>query len=225
MDKSVFISRNLRDDSPMQKLQEHGYQIHGESLIEISPVSFDLRHGGKWIFFYSQHGVEAYLKTADIEPKNAHLVAAFGPKTALGLQKRNIPVAFIGNGHAAPTARAFSKLAAGEAVVFARAKQSMRSVQKALGDVIEAIDLVVYNNVGKTEPKIPAARVLVFTSPLNVRTYLDHHNISTSQLVIAIGPSTARTLHERGHREVIIPDRPAEEEIVKLILTRSNEIA
>ena len=225
MKASIFISRDLQADSPMLKLKDLGYEIHGESLIEITPIAFDTDHGGRWIFFYSQHGVRAYLKHAGKAPVDGLLIAAFGPKTALGLQQQNIPVAFIGNGHAEPTAQAFCRVAEGEKVVFARAQQSMRSVQKALSNQVEAIDLIVYDNVGKTHLNLPASDILVFTSPLNVRTYLSHQFIQDAQQVIAIGPSTEKALRAGGHSNAIVPIRPAEEEIVNLILRRTNEIA
>ena len=211
MSKRIFISRELEITSPLYRLPNH--QISGESLLEFETLDIQVVPDCDWIFFYSQQGVKHFSKQVSADQIK---VAAFGPKTAQACKDAGLLVRFVGTGKADQTALALDLVAGGERVLFIRAKNSMRSVQK-LAQQVEIFDLPVYDNIPRSNFEIARADILVFTSPLNARTYFSKYAKLAEQEIIAIGPTTAETLIELGMHKVRIPDSASEEAIAELI--------
>ncbi len=211
MSKRIFISRELEITSPLYQLPNS--KISGESLLEFE--SLDIREVPwcDWIFFYSQQGVKHFSKQVSADEIK---VAAFGPKTALACKNAGLFVRFVGTGKANHTAVALDLVAGGDRVLFIRAKNSMRSVQKLVQQV-EILDLPVYDNIPRSNFEIARADILVFTSPLNAKTYFSKYAKLADQEIIAIGPTTAEALLELGMHEVHVPGSASEEAIVELI--------
>ena len=214
--KSIFISRELTPNSPLNALKFQR-QVVDSSLLQFESIHFEALPDSDWIFFYSQKGVVHFFEQTQKRDITGRKIAAFGPKTAHALKDLEVPVHFIGTGYADQTAPAFLLLAIGESIIFPRARNSRKSMQKSLGKKINAIDLVVYDNIPKKDVEIPPCDILIFTSPLNAKTYFQHHRKLETQRVIAIGKTTARTIHELGIEKVSIPDQPNEEALLKLV--------
>lgn len=187
------------------------------SLLQFKTIHFEALPDSDWIFFYSQKGVFHFFDQADRMDIVGRKIAAFGPKTAHALNDFDLSANFIGTGYADQTAPAFLLIASGETIIFPRARTSRKSMQKSLGNKIRAIDLVVYDNIPKVEVQIPPCDILIFTSPLNAKTYFQHYQKQDRQKVIAIGKTTATTIKELGIEEVLIPDQPNEEALLKLV--------
>ena len=126
-------------------------------------------------------------------------------------------VSFAGNGVAEDTAKAFSMLCRHEKVLFVRAKNSRKSLQDQLKDICEINDLVVYDNQPKSQINIPTCDLLLFTSPLNARSYYQVYPIDAAQINVAIGNTTKQALHALGVTEVYVPEEPTEASIVQLL--------
>lgn len=214
--KSIFISRELTLNSPLNTLRSQ-WNLLDSSLLQFETIHFEALPDSEWIFFYSQKGVFHFFDQADRMDIVGRKIAAFGPKTAHALNDFDLSANFIGTGYADQTAPAFLLIAKGETVIFPRARTSRKSMQKALGKKIIAIDLVVYDNIPKENVQIPLCDVLIFTSPLNAKTYFHYHQKQDTQKVIAIGKTTASTIKELGIDEVLIPDQPNEEALLKLV--------
>ena len=185
----------------------------GRSLVHFEGVSFQQVPLADWIFFYSSRGVQYFfegLAQAGLSLPAGVRLAALGQGTARALARYGQRAAFSGAGDPGPTARAFARQAAGQQVLFPRARRSRRSVQQALGDAIRAIDLVVYDN--RPAADIPAGPfdVLVFTSPLNAEAYFAQHSLSPGQRIVAIGATTAAALEALGAGKVIVAEAPTE---------------
>ncbi len=213
---SIFISRELHSDSPFNTLRSR-WNIVDCSLLQFETIHFGELPLSDWIFFYSQKGVFHFFDQTSKHDIVGRKIAAFGPKTAHALMEFEVSVHFIGTGYADQTAPAFLLLAKGESVIFPRAKTSRKSMQKSLGQTIEAIDLVVYDNKPKEGIMIKPCDILIFTSPLNAKTYFKYHQKLETQKVIAIGKTTATTINELGIRQVLVPDQPNEEALLKLV--------
>lgn len=216
MSRSLFISRDLSATSAFSALKEE-WLIVDQSLLEFTTIPFRQPAAFDWIFFYSQRGVIHYFDQASADTLDGKKVAAFGPKTAQALTEFYARIHFIGTGYAHASAPAFKMIAGGAQVLFPRAKRSLQSMQRALSLSIRAIDLIVYDNSPKTIIEIPRCDVLIFTSPLNAKTYFHHYNINEQQQIIAIGHTTAATLKELGVPKVLVPDQPNEQSMVALI--------
>ncbi len=228
--KRIFISRNQNDDSVFYKtLTKHGFDVHGESLINITPFPFDSVPEADWIFFYSKNGVKYFFEQLNNEIifKNKFATIGFGTAEYLVthapaihcFNRGQLPLSFIGDGKAQTTAKAFLKIAKGKKILFPRAKNSQRSVQLILGNKVEAIDLIVYNNIPKKTFDLPEFYILVFTSPLNAKAYFSVKKINDNQLIIAIGNTTAAALNKFGIKKIKIAENPSEEALAKIILT------
>jgi len=217
----VFISRNLDVESVfLRKLQSIGFEVISKSLIEFSPVPFDEIPKTDWVFFYSKKAVRyffAHSRQANL--KVDAKIAALGAGTAEALREWQVEADFTGTGEPTITARAFLQTARGQRVLFPRAQQSRQSVQQALGDKIEAVDLIVYRNEPRKDFDLPTCDWLVFTSPLNAQAYAQKYEILPEQRVLAIGETTAKALRDIGVSPVKIADAPTEEALAKAILT------
>ncbi len=124
---------------------------------------------------------------------------------------------FIGNGKAVQTAEAFGYLAQNSSICFIRAKRSLQSVQSLLSGTITRSDLVVYDNHSRDDFEDPQADILIFTSPLNAKTYFSKYPLRPLQIVIAIGATTAQTLQALGIAKVLMPHQASEESLVDLV--------
>ena len=220
MQKNVFISRDLSPDSIFQKmLNTRGLEVSGQSLIEFSAVPFELPEKADWLFFYSQNGVRFFFENAQAGILPKAKTAAIGPATAEVVRAYSRQVDFVGDGASKTTAAAFLKMAAGQRVVFPRAANSRRSIQKVLGEKIAAIDLVVYQNLPKKKVELPGFDVLVFTSPMNAQAYFSEKKWREGQRVIAIGRTTEKALHELGIKKVEVADEPSERGLAIVVLS------
>jgi uroporphyrinogen-III synthase len=215
----VFITRPIRAESDFFRLlSASGIEVHGESLVEFQPVPFEEIPSVDWLFFYSQTGVRFFFRQAGPDLAPAIRLAALGKTTAEWLEKICRPPDFTGDGDPVGTAAAFLALARGQRVLFPRARESRQSIQQLLGDKIVAYDLVVYDNIPRSEFELPVFDALVFTSPLNVKAYFSQKKLLSSQKAFAIGNTTAAALEEAGVRDFVIAGAPSEEELAIVVL-------
>jgi len=217
--KKVLITRPAPPESVLLRLlKPHGFEVEGRSLVEFSAVPFVLPLAFDWVFFYSGQGVRfffEYLNSNGIVLPETTRFGAIGPGTARLLET----VHFVGDGVPETTASAFGKVAAGKRVLFPRAAHSRQSVQGLLGDAIEALDLIVYDNTPVAEISFSDAGILIFTSPLNAQAYFSTHRLFPGQKVLAIGQTTAHALSEMDIGPVAIAPKPSEEALAALVLT------
>jgi uroporphyrinogen-III synthase len=214
MGHKVFISRELRGSSPVQELKNQ-VEIIAESLLTFKPVPFNLSPTD-WLFFYSQQGVIHFFRQYEGDPVWKKL-AAFGPKTGSILREMGHFVVFTGDGIAESTARAFSMVGRGDHVTFVRANHSRQSLQQLLSTDCRISDLVVYDNQPRQNLDIPPCDVLIFTSPLNAKSYFDQYPYQENQKIIAIGSTTREFIRRLGIREVDMPEQPTEEALAALL--------
>ena len=219
--KSLFISRDVKPESVfLQLLHAKGYQVSGQSLIAFEPIDFSAYPATDWIFFYSARAAEYFSlgleKLAHSWPSAAK-VAAMGRGTARWLQAQERQVDFIGSGHPAAVVAHFAPLIQGQTVLFPRAKNSKQSIQRLLPPQLETLDLVVYQNEPKAQFSIPPVDILVFTSPMNAKTYFQKYAIAKDQQLISIGASTSQALVELGHPQVIEAQEPSEKGLAQAV--------
>ncbi len=204
--KRVFITRDL-DKATFFKtnLTKQGHQVFGESLIEFSPVAFNETPVTDWLFFSSRRGVQYFFEQSPTLSENIQ-VAAIGQGTALALKKYQQDIHFIGeHTDLQQVANEFEKLAANQKVLFPMAQNSLQHIQKLLEGKVQVQNLVVYGNQPKRNFNLPEVDVVVFTSPLNVKTYLNQQALSSHQTIVAIGASTAKALEEAGYTDIRLP--------------------
>lgn len=213
--RKVFISRDLKPGSPLFDLAGH-LEIIAESLLKFTPVPFSDIPNADWIFFYSQQGVKHFFDQWNNQIGSK--CAAFGPKTGEMLKKKGLKVQFTGDGVAESTAAGFQLLCRNQKVLFVRAAHSRKSLQTELEGICEILDLVVYDNQPREEFSIPECNTLIFTSPMNAKSYFQVRQPDPQQNIIAIGDTTRQALLDLGAKEVTIPGEPTEKAIVQLLI-------
>jgi len=218
--KRVFISRNLKEGSVfLKRLVANGFEVHGASLIELSPVEFGEFPPVDWLFFYSKNAVGFFLKLVSKNKIKGIKLAAMGAATAELLATQFKTADFIGDGIPESTASAFVKVASGQRVLFPHAKNSRQSIQKLLGGQIVAFDRVVYENNPRTTIDLPDVDCLVFTSPMNAEAYFFTKEWKDFQKVVAIGQTTAKTLKRLKIKAFTVAKTPSEEGLAEAVLS------
>ncbi len=207
---TIFISRDLEQDSVFAQYVAPKATIIGSSLIEFKAVHFDKLPTCDWLFFYSKKGIHYCLSQLE-EKASLPPIGVIGQASANFLySKYQIQAQFVGTGHPEETALAFSKLVQGKKVVFAQALHSNQSVQQLLDKNVICYNMITYQNEVKIDFKLPPVDVLVFTSPLNVKAYFDQYTYHTSQKIISIGRVTAKALKAIGITTFTIATAPNE---------------
>lgn len=215
---NLFISREVAHDSPVRAFaQANGYTLYAESLIEFLPVQFGRLPQIDWVFFYSKRAVRFFfrqLQQQNVSLPRAVSIAVLGDGTAKALKEFGRSPDFSGNGKPQWVAEAFLGVAAGQHVLFPRARRSRQSVQQYLGHQVQMHDLIVYDNQIKANIAVPDCDILLFTSPLNVEAWRKVHPFrGEEQIMVAIGHTTGEALRQYGISPRIAA-RPSEEEMV-----------
>lgn len=187
-------------------LSQQGHQVYGTSLIDFIPKEYNLPKDFDYLFFSSKRGVRFFFEQLNSSDKRSLLfqkglkIGAIGPVTASAVKAMGYACDFVGHSKDLnKTIAEFSSLAKGKKIVFPQAMYSQRSVQIGLDASVEIYDLVVYKNKPKIHFLIPEVDILVFTSPLNVKTYLNAKTIDPTQKIVVIGPTTAKAVKEAGY--------------------------
>ncbi len=223
MKSTIFISRELKEDSPFRlRLEAVGAQVLGQSLIEFTPVDFGTAPPCDWVFFYSKKAVRFFFEGLDGAAPAGLKWGALGRGTAAALSARGITPDFIGTGEPEGVAEAFAEEAGGRRVLFPRARQSRQSIQQLLEEKIQAVSLVVYDNRPLESFNIPFCQVLAFTSPLNAEAYFRKYALQEGQAVVAIGNTTEAALHRLGVKEVAVAGSPSEESLAAAVVALLN---
>ncbi|RKR85036.1 hydroxymethylbilane synthase [Mucilaginibacter gracilis] len=201
--KSVFISRDLSDQSYFRKAVEKlGIAVEARSLIRTVPVITKLDpyilKNVDWIFFTSKNAVEYFFELKPQFSKNVKF-GVMGSGSENTLRRLGVLADYTGEGiDSADVATEFAKLANGTTVLFPGAESPMRSIHQALSADTKIIDLPVYETVALDNIKKTYADIVVFTSPSNVDAYFVDNLMEPNQKVIAIGKSTGKKFDEMG---------------------------
>lgn len=215
MRRQVFITRDIKADSPLWQLEKEGIELSGQSLIKIDilPITLALEEVD-WIYSYSGNGVRALEQCYPSLAGHIRL-AGIGPKTTQ-LLSQAYPEHYVmeSYGDVEAAAQAFvEQVTDGQRVAFIRAQQSKKRVQKLLPDD-QVVDIIGYRNTVDPSTPIPHhSDIVVCTSPMNAESYLLRKEASWAAQFIAIGPTTADYLYARGVERIKVCAMPTEEGI------------
>ena len=212
---TVFITRDLPADSIFyHELTALGHTVIGRSMLRFEGLPFATIPACNWWFFYSPRGVRYFYDSLSASASGKK-IATIGARTAEAVRERGGAVHFTGIGSPEEIAREFrQQLHPSETVLFVRAEESRRSVQQYLPTDRQE-DLIVYRSL-PIPREIPPAELLVFTSPLNYRSFLKSNTIHPRQRIIAIGPTTAAAI---GKRCNAVAPRPEERFLTDFVKT------
>ncbi len=194
--RHVFISRSEPfEDYLSTHLNKLNYSINYQSFISFNAVDFEANLTEyNWLFFTSKKGVDFFFNSVKKLPDSLK-IAAINIGTASYLATTyKYAVDFVGGGASiTDIANQFGAIHPGK-VLFPQAKKSRRSIQKQLGNQIEATDLIVYDNQPLDHFERREEEMLIFTSPMNAQTYFSKYSLTAHQKVVSIGQSTSKAL-------------------------------
>lgn len=202
---NVFITRDLRDDDFFfQVLKANGCEVYGRALIETHRVPLKKVPEAQWVFFSSKQAVKHFLGQTKLAPGTK--IGAVGKATSDELRKFNLRADFIGGGtDTRATAKQFAAVVGRSKVLFPQAKGSLKTVQQQM-PAAQVIDLIVYETIQRSAENLPAADILVFTSPSNVEAFFEKNSVAPGQKLVAMGHATGNSLKERGFHSFWSPD-------------------
>jgi len=215
----VFVTRNLKEQSFFKRaLEQNGYPVHGKSLIDFKAIEFNEVPETDWIFFSSKNSVRFFFEQ---QPQTGNAkFGAVGSATAKALRKYGVVPEFTGNSiNTVEIGRAFAEVAKNEKVLFPQSKNSLKTVQQQFASDENLFDLITYETIESGEGQIPDTGVIVFTSPSNVRSYLNKKSISSEQKVIAIGNTTGKELEKHSISDYHLPWTSSEIALVDAVLS------
>lgn len=217
----VFISRS-RDEAIdfITRLPDQVKDVHAESLIEFSPLAFQDIPSCDWIFFYSKRGIRYFFdqfakSTMQLDPKIKF--AAFGEQSSAFLNHYVRNIDFVGSSNSNSTAQNFLKIAEGQEVLFVKGVNSLDSLKSILTNHLAYKELVVYNNIPKQHAQLGDYDILVFTSPMNLRTYFKINPIKENQTIYVIGASTASAALQSGIEKFYVSPSPSLSSLADMI--------
>ena len=177
----------------MKWAASEGIEVCGESLIEFSPVPFQLPQNIDVVIFYSKNAVKYFyegLSLEQIDKVKKSLMVCVGPSTAEVAEEVFETEVKFQYQNLRDNPEVLIEALRGKRCLIPQASQSRQTIEKLLTDCT-LIPLVVYDNVPKSNFLVPQGIDLaVVTSPMNARVFLSA-SIDINIPIIAIGQTSA----------------------------------
>ena len=210
--KRVFISRDLENDKVLFYAETHKIQLIALNLIQFEAANKQTLPPADLLFFYSAKGVEYFVEVYGKDQLNNYELACLGPAAQKALTNLGFATVFTGNGEIDLCKKAFNAFADKKQILFARAKNSRQSLEVKDAKYSHT-PLIVYSNTARTNISIPDADIYLFTSPLNVVSYLENGG-DKSINAVAIGPTTFNYLKENSFKSIHLSETSSEKSII-----------
>lgn len=215
MRTTIFISRELSNESPFLGLQSDECRVIGESLIQFEAVTIEDIPATDWVFFYSRNGIKFFFQSQDYHTDNQYaVIGTASANTFYELTGRSPK--YTGNGVPGDVAHNFLIYEKGKSILFVKAELSSNSIKELLKDDMICQDLIAYKNVIKNRIDLPKCSHLVFTSSMNAQGYFRKYSYNNEKLY-AIGQSTALTIKEITGRDATISENATERSLYQLV--------
>lgn len=215
MKRSIFISRNLPEDSHLfSYLLENNWEVHHQSLIQIRPIPFEVDHKTDWIFVSSSNGARILFE--NYNPLDSVKIGVVGNATAEAVRSFGFEPSFIGEtGDMHEVGRQFVPVLAHKSVLFYGAEGGSEILRSELPEN-QVSFTPIYRTQLIADAKLPETEYVFLTSPSNAKAYLQNASLEGKHL-IAIGNTTAKYLANQVNTDIHIPTAPTEEHIIGLL--------
>ena len=203
--QKVFVTKNFKEHHYLPSaLKKLGFEITGQSLIELKEVGFTEIPACDWIFFSSKNAVDFFFKQ---NPKLQNVkFGCISKQTAMELRQHDKRADFIGQSTDTKLiGKQFSALAGNAKVLFPIAKESMQSVQNQLTKKENAINLPVYQTLKHAVSIDAQTNIVVFTSPSNVDAFFEKNKWNPTLKAVAMGEATGKALERKGVKKYEMP--------------------
>ncbi|HZH87298.1 MAG TPA: uroporphyrinogen-III synthase [Brumimicrobium sp.] len=194
----LFISKTVSDEAFLAFVKKKKINLIDQPMISFVAEDFNCpKEDFEVVFFTSPRSAGFYLEQCKI--KETVSIATIGKVTSEFVESKGYKVDFTGinSGNPEKVSKEFEAFVAGRKVLFPQSNYSHQSMQKRLykGQIT---DLIVYNTeLTPVKLEIKPA-VLVFTSPSNVKSFLQLNKVDGDQKIIAWGKTTAAFLNKNN---------------------------
>lgn len=198
----VYISKAIQEKELLNFCTAKNWELIHFPMIRFNEVDFAEPDPASYdiIFFSSSRSVNFFL--AKVLPSPQHKLACIGETTAQALKDWGYTADFIGikSGHPETVSKQFEQFVGEKRVLFPQSNISHQSMQRRLVDD-QTINLVVYETFLVPLKLTMKPDILVFTSPSNVRAFLQMNQLDLAQQqIIAWGTTTASYLEQSNIR-------------------------
>jgi len=217
--KTLIITRDLTNDSPINTLASKNVKVEGKSFIQFEQVDFDTwSHQADWVFFYSKNGVKfSFNNRTFLQFCQTRKIGTYGQMTADFIhQHSGIIPDFIGNGKRDTTLLNYLKQLPDQ-TLFVQGDRSLKALQSNPGFDLPYSEVITYRSLPLHHRLHTPSDIIVFTSPLNVEYYTQHIDLLPTQSLWAIGDTTATALRQKTDSEINVASNPSEEILAKEI--------
>lgn len=216
MSLTLFISRQIKDDSPLLELD---LDIIAESFISIDILN-DLPdlESVDWIFFSSVNGLKwAIENKLDLEKFK---IASVGSSTGKELTNHGIQVNFVGDDgkDVSEISEDFNKaVGENEKALFPISSKSKKTILQNFSK--DYLEVIAYKT--ESDPIILDLEIdiYVFTSPSNFRSFFEANSVDESKLILAIGNTTKSEIEKFVNIPIFTPEEKTERSIYEKLKT------
>ncbi len=244
--KTIVITRKTCNDEIVDLLLRHGGIVHQvETLMvrhyhldEYFPKVESELETTDWIVITSKNAVPALKSLFSMidKKRKSFKIACLGKSTAKTIHALDLPVHYVSKGKTGSNLASelielskrmsdddqFSPSSLKIIHLCAREPQpSMRKVMQEHG--VQFIEVPVYeteenDHVGQALSSCPfQVDVVLVLSPKQGHVLLKHVKEDWAKKWVAIGPTTAKSLHEKGIKNVLIPTEPTPEAMLEVV--------
>lgn len=212
---TIFVSRELDEDSPFRALETLGHTLIGESLIDFEDVIINTVPTHEAVFFYSQRAIYPYIKAVGYSTEVEYGV--MGPASqATFLELTGHKAQIEGQGDYEALASSLDTQWADKIVLFPVGRRSMKRFKRSLPQVTQK-HVIVYDNTAKEVIDLPACDLVALTSPINVEAYCSAMDMETPLALFSIGQTTAKKMKAYTSREIFYCEDPSEANLYRLV--------
>jgi uroporphyrinogen-III synthase len=224
MISSVFITKEVDDESELsQWCNDNNIRLVSKSFLHFESLTFSELPSGDVYFFTSKRAVSFFLSQHKI-PDEVQ-IACVGQSTANEFLKRGIYVDFIGKSSGNPMiiAKELSNFIGQKSIIFIGALEGSDAIYSQLNSNSKR-KYPVYKTIIIPESVNDKFDYYVFTSPSNLKGFLELNSLPTNSNVIAWGKTTEKALKAKGLNPYITLENSSENELIsKLSLLEEGQ--
>lgn len=194
----LCITSNPMDLELLQDwCKEQQLELVVQPFIQFHSIPFQWDSDEEVVFFSSPRSV-SFFATQELDRLRNKLLATIGASTAAALQNLGLKTHFVGEKSGTPdqVAQEFKAFVGEKKVLFPCSTKSLKSIASVFSP--EQVRLLEVYATEYLAVAIEPCSIYVFTSPSNVRGFLQSNQLGENATIVAWGTSTERSLLENG---------------------------
>lgn len=214
MISSVFITKEVDNESELTKwCNKSNIKLVNKSFLHFESLNSSVLPFGEVYFFTSKRAVSFFLSQQKV-PDEVQ-IACVGQSTANEFLKRGIPVDFIGksSGNPEQIAKELSNFIDQKSIVFIGAFEGSDTIYSQL-DSNSKRKYTIYKTIIISETVNEKFDYYVFTSPSNLKGFLESNSLPTNSNVIAWGKTTEKAMLEKNIKPIYTLENSSEKELI-----------